>query len=162
MKFYLISDNHDTVTGLRLAGIEGEVVHERSEVEAALSKAIKNEEIGVVLMTEQLVEKCPDTVYDLKMHRTRPLIVEIPDRHAEGRSKDSIMRYILHVHFSKIMYSAKGEIKHLTFEDQVYGPEFEPLAVALKDLKLQPFIVSESAGTQTEDAAEMKKIYGLL
>ena len=67
-----------------------------------------------------------------------------------------------HVHFSKIMYSAKGEIKHLTFEDQVYGPEFEPLAVALKDLKLQPFIVSESAGTQTEDAAEMKKIYGLL
>ncbi|MEE1127421.1 MAG: ATP synthase subunit F, partial [Acutalibacteraceae bacterium] len=28
MKFYLISDNHDTVTGLRLAGIEGEVVHE--------------------------------------------------------------------------------------------------------------------------------------
>ncbi len=94
MKFYLISDNHDTVTGLRLAGIEGEVVHERSEVETALSKAIKNEEIGVVLMTEQLVEKCPDTVYDLKMHRTRPLIVEIPDRHAEGRSKDSIMRYI--------------------------------------------------------------------
>jgi deoxyribonuclease-4 len=67
-----------------------------------------------------------------------------------------------HVHFSKIMYSAKGEIKHLTFEDQVYGPEFEPLAVALKDLKLQPFVVSESAGTQTEDAAEMKKIYGLL
>ena len=94
MKFYLISDNHDTVTGLRLAGIEGEVVHERNEVETALSKAIENEEIGVVLMTEQLVEKCPDMVYDLKMHRTRPLIVEIPDRHAEGRSKDSIKRYI--------------------------------------------------------------------
>ena len=94
MKFYLISDNHDTVTGLRLAGIEGEVVHERNEVETALSKAIENEEIGVVLMTEQLVEKCPDMVYDLKMHRTRPLIVEIPDRHAEGRTKDFIMRYI--------------------------------------------------------------------
>ena len=64
-----------------------------------------------------------------------------------------------HVHFSKIMYSAKGEIKHLTFEDSVYGPEFEPLAVALKELNLQPYIVSESAGTQTLDAVEMKKIY---
>ena len=64
-----------------------------------------------------------------------------------------------HVHFSKIMYSAKGEIKHLTFADDIYGPEFEPLAIALKDLKLEPYIVSESAGTQAEDAAEMKKIY---
>ena len=64
-----------------------------------------------------------------------------------------------HVHFSKIMYSAKGEIKHLTFEDAVYGPEFEPLAVALKELGLQPYIVSESAGTQSEDAKYMKNVY---
>ncbi len=64
-----------------------------------------------------------------------------------------------HVHFSKIMYSAKGEVKHLTFEDDIYGPEFSPLAVALKELDLEPYIVSESAGTQAEDAAEMKKIY---
>ena len=64
-----------------------------------------------------------------------------------------------HVHLSKIMYSAKGEIKHLTFADDVYGPEFEPFAIALKDLKLEPYIVSESAGTQTDDATEMKKIY---
>lgn len=64
-----------------------------------------------------------------------------------------------HVHFSKIMYGAKGEIKHLTFADEVYGPEFEPLAVALKELGLQPYIVSESDGTQAEDALAMKEIY---
>lgn len=64
-----------------------------------------------------------------------------------------------HVHFSKIMYGAKGEIKHLTFADGEYGPEFEPLASVLKELKLQPYIVSESAGTQAEDAAEMKRLY---
>ena len=64
-----------------------------------------------------------------------------------------------HIHFSKIMYSVKGEIKHLTFEDTVYGPEFEPLAVALKELKLEPYIVSESAGKQAEEALVMKKIY---
>lgn len=64
-----------------------------------------------------------------------------------------------HAHFSKIMYSAKGEIKHLTFEDMVYGPEFEPLAVALKELELEPYLVSESAGKQAEEAEYMKKVY---
>ena len=31
MKFYLISDNVDTEMGLRLVGIEGEVVHKRRD-----------------------------------------------------------------------------------------------------------------------------------
>jgi deoxyribonuclease-4 len=57
------------------------------------------------------------------------------------------------------MYGAKGEIKHLTFEDTQFGPEFAPLAIALKELKLEPYIVSESAGTQAEDALYMKKLY---
>lgn len=64
-----------------------------------------------------------------------------------------------HVHFSKIMYGAKGEIKHLTFDDTVYGPEFGPLARVLKELNLHPYIVSESAGTQSKDALIMKNIY---
>ncbi len=64
-----------------------------------------------------------------------------------------------HVHFSKIMYGAKGEIRHLTFSDTEYGPEFAPLATVLCDLRLEPYIVRESAGTQAEDAMEMKRIY---
>ncbi len=64
-----------------------------------------------------------------------------------------------HVHFSKIQYSEKGEVRHLTFEDDKYGPEFSPLAAALKKRNLEPVIICESAGTQAEDAAEMKKIY---
>lgn len=64
-----------------------------------------------------------------------------------------------HIHFSKIQYSSKGEVRHLTFADDVYGPEFEPLAVALKQLKLVPYVVSESAGTQAEDALAMKQMY---
>lgn len=64
-----------------------------------------------------------------------------------------------HVHFSKIEYSAKGEVRHLTFEDDHYGPEFEPLSIALKKLKLEPFIICESAGTQDIDAVKMQKIY---
>jgi deoxyribonuclease-4 len=65
-----------------------------------------------------------------------------------------------HVHFSKIMYGAKGEIKHLTFEDTKYGPEFLPFAEAVAELGLEPYIVSESDGTQAEDAQSMKEMYG--
>lgn len=64
-----------------------------------------------------------------------------------------------HVHFSKIEFSAKGEVRHLTFEDQRFGPDFTPLANALKKFKLEPFIICESAGTQDVDAVDMKKIY---
>ena len=67
-----------------------------------------------------------------------------------------------HVHFSKIMYGAKGEIKHLTFADEIYGPEFLPLARVLKEMKLEPYIVSESDGTQAEDALAMKRMYEAL
>lgn len=64
-----------------------------------------------------------------------------------------------HVHFSKIMYSKKGEIKHLNFDDEVYGPCFEPLCDALLKLKLEPVIVCESAGHQDTDALYMKEYY---
>ncbi len=64
-----------------------------------------------------------------------------------------------HVHFSKIRYGAKGEICHLTFADDVFGPSFEPLAETLCALRLEPYIVSESDGTQADDALAMKRMY---
>ena len=94
MQLYVISDNHDTLVGLRLAGIDGVVVHTAAEVRHALMSAIENPEIGIVLLTEKLVALSPDLVYDLKLNRHRPLIVEIPDRHGSGRGSESITRYI--------------------------------------------------------------------
>ncbi len=64
-----------------------------------------------------------------------------------------------HSHFSKIEYSAKGEVRHLTFADTVYGPEFAPLAQVLAARGYEPTIICESAGTQAEDACEMKRLY---
>ncbi len=65
----------------------------------------------------------------------------------------------MHVHFSKIEYGDKGEIKHLTFEDTTYGPEFDNLAKVLKKYDLEPFIICESRDTQAIDAKNMKEIY---
>ena len=64
-----------------------------------------------------------------------------------------------HSHFSKIEYSAKGEVRHLTFADQVYGPEFAPLARVLAERGHAPTVICESAGTQAEDALEMQRLY---
>ena len=64
-----------------------------------------------------------------------------------------------HVHFSKIMYTAGGEKEHLTFEDKEYGPDYKPLMELFCERELEPTVICESAGTQAEDAAEMKKCF---
>lgn len=65
----------------------------------------------------------------------------------------------LHCHFSKIEYTDKGEKKHLTFSDTVYGPDFEPLIEAIIREGVTPCIICESAGTQAEDALAMQTAY---
>jgi V/A-type H+-transporting ATPase subunit F len=94
MRFYVISDNTDTLTGLRLAGIEGTRVTKAEDVKDAVAKVIANPDIGVLLITEKLALMIPSLIYDLKLKLTHTLVVEIPDRHGTGRSSDSITHYI--------------------------------------------------------------------
>lgn len=65
----------------------------------------------------------------------------------------------MHVHFSKIEYSAGGEVRHLTFDDVLFGPDFVPLARVIKEYDLSPVVICESDGTQAEDALKMKNIF---
>ena len=64
-----------------------------------------------------------------------------------------------HIHFSKIQFGAKGEIKHLNYDDIIYGPEFEPLAETLIEYNLSPRVICESMDKMPHDALIMKKIY---
>ncbi len=66
---------------------------------------------------------------------------------------------ICHIHFSKIEFGAKGEIRHLTFEDEIYGPDFLPLAKVIKKLGLTPTIICESKEIMAKDALDMKNIF---
>ncbi len=68
-----------------------------------------------------------------------------------------------HSHFSRIEFTEKGgEVKHLTFEDEIYGPDFEPLLELVAKKNLSPTFICESAGTQAEDALTMKSYYNSL
>ncbi len=94
MKMYLISDNVDTQIGMRLAGIEGCVVHEADEVHRELEAVIKRDDVAIVLLTEKLGKLVPDYIRDLKLRLPTPLIVEIPDRHGSRDIADSINRHV--------------------------------------------------------------------
>lgn len=94
MKMYLISDNVDTVTGLRLAGIDGVVAHTEDEVKKALGYAVNDGEIAILLITEKLAKSFPEFIKEVKLEHYKPLIVEIPDRHGSGRGKDFITNYV--------------------------------------------------------------------
>lgn len=65
----------------------------------------------------------------------------------------------MHVHFSKIQYGEKGEIRHLTFEDNIFGPQFEPLCECLLDNNISAHIICESNGTMARDSVFMKNTY---
>ena len=94
MRMLLISDNVDTLTGMRLAGIDGVVVHEKQEIKQALDEVLSQKDIGIILMTEKLGKEIPEIVDDIKLNRTFPLLLEIPDRHGSGRRPDFITAYI--------------------------------------------------------------------
>lgn len=64
----------------------------------------------------------------------------------------------MHVHFSHIEFGRAGEIRHLTFDDHLYGPHFRDFVPVIQRLKLEPVMVCESAGTQDIDALAMKRL----
>ena len=64
-----------------------------------------------------------------------------------------------HSHFSKIEYTLGGEKRHLTFDDTVFGPDFEPVMELTFKYGCSPVFICESAGTQAEDAKTMKDYY---
>lgn len=65
----------------------------------------------------------------------------------------------VHMHFSRVEYTSKGEKKHWTLEDAQYGPEFEPLAKLLVERGIEGVVICESRGTMAEDALELKQMY---
>ena len=94
MRCYVLSDNTDTLMGMRLAGIEGELVHEREELMTALQTAMRREDVAVIMLTEKLAALCEAELTALKERAAQPLLVVIPDRHGSADMTASISRYL--------------------------------------------------------------------
>lgn len=94
MKSFLISDNRDTFVGMRLAGVNGIIVRSSDEASEAIKKYINIEDIGVLILTEKVVDMVKEEVMELKLKCKKPLIIEIPDRNGTTRGYDTISTYI--------------------------------------------------------------------
>lgn len=94
MRMYLISDNTDTLTGMRLAGVDGVIANKKGTLEKALNEVLKDKNIGIILLTETLGKKYPELVKTVRTEHKKPLLIEIPDRHGTGRRPDFITAYV--------------------------------------------------------------------
>ncbi|MGN0771354.1 MAG: TIM barrel protein [Christensenellales bacterium] len=120
-----------------------------------------DEIIAMCSMGDESIVPCVDWGHlnsrDCGVFFTKDDYKRVIDKLADGIG--DIKTKNMHVHFSKIQYSAGGEVRHLTFDDELYGPPYEPLLEVMSEYKMTPYIVCESAGTQTRDALAMKTYY---
>lgn len=94
MKSFLISDNRDTWVGLRLVGIDGVIVKDRDNALKEMREVVRNQDIGILILTEKIVDMIRDEYLEYKLKSKTPLIIEIPDRHGSIREYNAIKDYI--------------------------------------------------------------------
>lgn len=94
MKSFLISDNRDTALGMRLAGVTGVVVHEKREITESLNDALKDRDIGIIIVTEKILKAAKDEIMSIKSRVNFPLIITIPDKAGYEYAGDFITKYI--------------------------------------------------------------------
>lgn len=93
MRMYLLSSDEDTVTGMRLAGIEGTVVKNRDELFEKAKKAIDDPDIGILLVTNTIGRLYADSLIEIKKN-AKILVTQIPDMLDPSTPGDSITRYV--------------------------------------------------------------------
>tara|TARA_Y100001933_G_C18859701_1_gene505377 strand:+ start:372 stop:683 length:312 start_codon:yes stop_codon:yes gene_type:complete len=95
MKSFLISDNKETLIGMRLTGISGVILDNEEQVVQKIDALIKDEEIGIIMITGGIMEMAEEAIMERKMEASETLIVQIPGTHdEEGADDDRLTRYI--------------------------------------------------------------------
>ena len=94
MRIYLLSDNHDTLTGMRLCGIEGCMVKNKEELVKKLSEVVQNKEVAVIMITDRLRALAPGHIDSLRQKMRTPLFVSVPDLDGSRKDENFITSYI--------------------------------------------------------------------
>lgn len=93
MKFFLLSDDPDTVVGIRLAGIQGKLLRDGENALDQIQKISEDKDVGMILITPVIAKKLGSTLTELKK-KNLPLITEIPDSNPQNNSSDNVTDYI--------------------------------------------------------------------
>ncbi|BEP30268.1 V-type ATP synthase subunit F [Helicovermis profundi] len=93
MKSFLISDNIDTLIGMRLSGVDGVICQTREEVLKTIEEKIKDVSIGVIVVTDIIKNMATTEIMEYKIKLDKTLIVEIPSINSKYE-KNYITKYI--------------------------------------------------------------------
>lgn len=77
MRMYCISDNIDTAVGLKLTGIDTSIVQEKEEIDEEIEKVLKDENIGVLIVTDKIYELAKEQLDEIREKLKMPLLVKI-------------------------------------------------------------------------------------
>ena len=77
MRYHVIADA-DTVLGFKYAGLDGDVVESPQQARRVFSEVVKNESVGVIIITDQAAETIGEEVTRVLYESRRPMIVQIP------------------------------------------------------------------------------------
>jgi V/A-type H+-transporting ATPase subunit F len=76
----IVIGDRDMITGFRLVGVDGVEVTTVENARLALSKAVANVDLAIIIISEEFSTKMRDEIDKLRLSRVAPLIVEIPGR----------------------------------------------------------------------------------
>ncbi len=93
MKYFCLGDDH-TVTGFKLAGIEGEAVVTGPQAEAAFDRVVAGQDVGIILITEKTAGLIREKVDNFLYTHEFPLIMEIPDKDGADPSRKPVIDLI--------------------------------------------------------------------
>lgn len=93
MKYFVIGDE-DTVLGFGLVGVKGFAANNETEAENSFKEALKDHEIGIIIITERIAEIIRPLVDRYLFTSSFPLIVEIPDRCGKMPGKAGIRQMV--------------------------------------------------------------------
>ena len=94
MRFYVLSEVPDTCLGMRLAGMEGEVISDADQLKTALQRLGDNKGIGIIAITAGVAAMSPHLITEWQLQRRLPLLIEIPDQKDSSDISQLIARHI--------------------------------------------------------------------
>ena len=94
MKIFLIADNTETFAGMRLAGVDGVIVHTEEDFYREFDRALNDKGIGIILIMDELYDRYSSYVIDKKLHTPMPLLVSIPERGGQAAITKAVSSYI--------------------------------------------------------------------
>lgn len=91
----LVIGHPDAVLGFSLAGVEGKAVSDAAQANAALDAALKDRDLGIVLVSKDVAKMMDARMEELKLRSTMPLIVEIPSPAGIDPGEPSLSEVVL-------------------------------------------------------------------